>query len=93
MGDVDRKRVTNNFTATGAGDILRVNKNERFSTSVSGFGTATIQFQRRLDGANWRTVESYTADTEKDGIASENMEIRLNCSVHTSGTIVGRLGR
>ena len=93
MSDKERKSVQDTFTGTGAGTALRVDKNERFSISVSGFGTATVQFQRRLDGANWRVIESYTANTEKDGIAPENMEIRLEVSSYTSGTIIGRLGR
>lgn len=89
----NKKRVTSTVTATGTTDALQVDKGERFTISVSGITTATVKFQRCLDGSNWRDVESYTADTEKDGIAAEAMEIRLNCSAYTAGTIVMRLGR
>ena len=88
-----RKSEQSTVTATGATTPLQVQKGERFTLSVSGITSATVAFQRCLDGTNYRTVESYTADTEKDGIAAEDMLIRLNCTVYATGTIVMRVGR
>ena len=95
MSNAERKNVSDDFVATGAGSELSVLKNERFTISVNFDepGVGTIAFERLLDGTNWREVENYTTNTEKDGIAAENMILRLNCTTYTSGTIPGRLGR
>ena len=95
MSNLERDSKSDSFTAAVAGGELFVAKNERFTISAY-FGTpgvGTIAFERNLNGTGWREVENYTTNTEKDGIAAENMIIRLNCTTFTSGTIVGRLGR
>lgn len=83
--------VQNSATGTGAGDTLNARVGD-LNVSVSGFGSATIALQRCLDGTNWRTIESYTSDTEKIATATRPGEKwRLNCTSYSSGTIVMRL--
>ena len=95
MSNLERDSKSDSFTAAVAGGELYVAKNERFTISVNFDtpGVGTIAFERKLDGTAFREVENYTVNTEKDGIAAENMTIRLNCTTFTSGTILGRLGR
>ena len=77
------------------GKIIQLDVGERFTVSVSGTFVATVTFQRRFDGVNWRDVESYTVETEKDGIAAEGHEMRLGIKNgdYTSGTAKCRLGK
>ena len=95
MSNFERDSKSDSFTAQVAGGELFVGKNERFTISVNFDtpGVGTVAFERNLDGTNFYEVENYTVNTEKDGIAAENMIIRLNCTTFTSGTILGRLGR
>lgn len=85
--------VTGTFTATGQSSTMDVE--ETFNVSLSGFGSATVALQRSFDnGSTWKTIESYTADTEKYGTEIETGVIyRLNCTAYTSGTITYRLSR
>lgn len=96
--DAGRQSVSANFTAAAQqSPSLRLDKNERYTVSVfiPGATTGTVELQRLLNGTDWRAVEAgYTASTEKDGIAAENMEIRLACTAFTgAGPIAGRLGK
>ena len=95
MSNLERDSKSDSFTAAVVGGELVVAKNERFTISVNFDtpGVGTIAFERQVDGINFYEVENYTVNTEKDGIAAENMTIRLNCTAFTSGTILGRLGR
>lgn len=45
--------------------------------SVSGVNGHTVEYQRTLDGTNWRTVEEYTADIEKVAQAASCKDHRL----------------
>ena len=76
-------------------DALQIDVGERFTVSVSGTFSATITLQRRFDGTNWRDVETYTVETEKDGLAAEGQEIRLGIATgdFTSGTATCRIGK
>lgn len=81
------------LAATGTGPRITVSKGERFTISATGFGTATVDMLRRLPNESaFTVVEQYTADTDKDGIAAENMELGLDVSAWTSGNIAMRLG-
>lgn len=83
--------ITETFTGTGAGsESIQVTYDGNFTISVSGIGTATIALQRSLDsGTSWKTVESYTADTEKNGYEPDPSALyRFNCTAWTSGTVV-----
>ncbi len=81
--------AANNFT-----DPLSVRPEEGASVSVSGTWSATVHLQHRLDGTNWRDVESYTANTEKVYTAGEGCDVRIGVKTgnFTSGTVVVRLG-
>ena len=74
---------------------VQIDVGERFTVSLSGTFVATITLQRRLDGTNWRDVESYTVPTEKDGLAAEGQEVRLGIKTgdFTSGTAKVRIGK
>ncbi|KKL88868.1 hypothetical protein LCGC14_1920400 [marine sediment metagenome] len=94
MGAI-RKSVTKSITAENVfTDLIQVDKGDTGSISVSGTFVATVTLQRRLDGANWRDIESYTAQTEKDFEVGEGSEIRLGVKTgdYTSGTVEARLG-
>ena len=64
-----------------------------FNVSVSGFGAATVGLERSFDGGtSWRTVESYTSNTDKVGHEPEvGILYRLNATAYTSGPISYRL--
>lgn len=88
-------------TVTAAGQFtaaLALQKGDRFTISLANVGAgSTYTVQRSTDGGvNWRTIKSYTADAEEDGIAGENLEIRLGCPTTFvapgSGQTLCRLG-
>lgn len=86
------------FTSTGDDGQQPVVLVNDFSVSVdftTGSGIGTVQLQRSFDdGATWKTIESYSVDTEKRGFEPEqDVFYRLNASAYTSGTINGRLSR
>jgi len=92
---VPRKSVSKSITAQNVfTDSIQVDKGDAGSISVSGTFVGTVTFQRRLDGVNWRDIETYIAETEKDFEAGEGSEIRLGVKTgdYTSGTIEARLG-
>lgn len=90
----ERKNVSTTFTATGNGESLGVDKENRYTISIAGLsGTgSTIILERLLEGSTWRTYKSYTVDAEEDGIAHENMFIRFRCTF-MAGSIIARLGK
>ena len=73
-------------TITGTGAEAPITLSGVFSLSLRGFGSATVNFERSLDGANWGLVESFSADAEKVGEDTQ-AKYRLNCTAYTSGTI------
>jgi len=89
MSDV----LAGSFTGTGQSDEIGFRGN--FNVSLSGFGTATVSLERSFDsGSTWKTVEEFTADTEKYGFEPEPKVIyRFNCSAYTSGTVAYRLSK
>lgn len=50
---------------------------------VTMAGTATVDLQWKVDDVNWRTIESYTASTQKTFEPRVNVAMRLYCSAHT----------
>ena len=84
-------KITGTFGATGQSDPIVLDGITFLS--LSGFGDATVLLQRSPDeGANWKTVGTYTADAEL-GVIGLGWPFRLNCSVYSSGTIAYTLGR
>lgn len=76
--------VTSNFSGTGQSATLITSKPFNLSLSSSGWGSVTLQ--RRLDGTNWRNVETFTADAERivGEHTTEDVEYRLNCTSYSS---------
>lgn len=76
-------------------DAISVNKGERFTVSVDGTFVATVTYQRRTNGVDWRSAESWTEPVERDGIAAESMEMRLGIPAgqYTSGSAICRIGK
>lgn len=84
--DVDAE---NTFTSA-----LTVAAGQRVAISSSGGATSTtVTLQRRLDGANWRDVQSWVADVEASYQADAACELRLGVKsgAYGSGTQVCRL--
>ena len=46
-------------------------------------GTATVNLQWKVDGTNWRTIESYTA-SDQIVFEAARVPLRLNCSAYTN---------
>lgn len=83
--------VSTTFSATGQSDALPVTKGP-FTLSLSGFGTASVNLERKIDGSNWRVVETFTEDSEMNGFEpSSAAEYRFNCTAFTSGPIAAFL--
>lgn len=79
----------NTFTST-----LAVASGQRVAISSSGGATSTtVTLQRRLDGSNWRDVQSWVADVEATYQADAAAELRLGVKTggFGSGTQVCRL--
>lgn len=96
LNEAGRKNVSASIAGAAQQTAwLQVDKNERYTVSLSGTFSATVEFQRSFDGGvTPLAVESYTAPTEKDGVAGENMLIRLACpTTFVSGPAVARLGK
>ena len=85
--------ITGTFSATGASASAA--RQDDFSISLEGFGTATVQLQKSYDeGATWKVVKSYTADVEELAYEPEGgIKYRLECTAWTSGDIKYRIGR
>lgn len=75
--------VTGSFTGTGQSDTLVATAAD---VSISGGASATVAIQRRI-GGNWVTIESVTGDGERVVDNATGLELRLNCTAYTSGTV------
>lgn len=96
MGTIVRKHVSvtanaeNMFT-----DWLQLDHGNVASISIAGAAfVGTVTLERRLDGVNARSVQTWTADAEKSYVADEGCEIRLGVrtGAYTSGSVDLRLG-
>jgi len=84
--------IEGNITGTGATSNTQLAG--KFNLSLTGFGTATVDLERSIDGGKtWGAVESFTADAQRTGESAGSAHYRLNCTAYTSGTIVYRLSR
>jgi hypothetical protein len=87
-------------TATGAGstittgmihrdpDSLRGNPTTNLPRTlwqIQGISTASVAIQGSIDGTNWITLETYTADDLVEVVMCPYM--RANVTVYTAGTI------
>lgn len=77
-------KITGTFTGTGQSSIV---VGTSADVSISGAASATVGIQRRVDGTNWTTIESITGDGERVVENASGLEMRLNCSAYTSGTV------
>ncbi len=65
-----------------------------FNISISGTWVGTLTLQRRLDGTNWRDVDTFTANIETEWpTKGDHVEWRIGfkTSNYTSGTAVVRI--
>ena len=79
---------TGTFGATGTSTADFISG--KFSLTLSGYGSATVQLQRSFDsGSNWKVVETFTADDEVivEEAVAQGVQYRLECTVYGSGTI------
>ena len=83
--------LTGSFTGAGTSEIFPTLG--YFDVSLSGFGTATVQLERSFDdGASWFLVETMSQNLSKRGYEPKpDVIYRLNCTAHTTGTILYRL--
>ncbi len=92
----DRDKVEESLSAENTfTEILQIDANDRYAVSVSGTFVATVTIQRRFDGVNWHNIESYTVETEKDGIAAAGQQIKIGIlsGDYTSGTALCRISK
>lgn len=73
--------ISGTFTGTGASAGVPCSK---AIIDLTFAGTATVALQWRVDGSNWRTVNSYTASTQIVFDPEVHVEIRLNCTAYTN---------
>lgn len=61
--------------------------------SISGTFSGTVSLQRRFDGANWRTVQTWTAEAEATYMADAGCELRLGFATggYGSGSVAACL--
>ena len=72
--------VSGTFANTGNSDPITSSK---VNLDLTFAGVATVNLQWKVDGTNWRTIESYTSSTQKVFEAAR-VPLRLNCSAHTN---------
>lgn len=91
MADHVKADITAQNTFT---DSLSILPHQRPSLSISGTFDATVTLQRRLDGTNWRDVESWNGEIEPDYLSGYTQDIRLGVKTgnFTSGTAVLYIG-
>lgn len=73
------------FTATGESALVKPHKTDITDlcvVSVTHGGTATVNLEARVDGANWRVVKSYTASATEGYRIVGGETLRLNCTAH-----------
>lgn len=59
-------------------------------SNASFVGTVELQ-RRRVGGATWRTIASYSGPVEETGEMPGNWQARLVVTAYTSGSIVGEI--
>ncbi len=76
-------------------DAVQLNAGQKAAISISGTFSATVTVQRRLDGSNWRDVESFTSAVEKTFSADSGCEIRAGVKTggYSSGTAILLIGK
>lgn len=85
-------KITRTITAQNVfSDALRV-ANKRFSISVYGINGDTVTLQRKEIGApstEWRDVEEYTANAEKnvDSVGAWDWRLGVKSGDYGSGTV------
>lgn len=85
------QRINKSVTAENSfTDWLQTNAGNRLAISISGTFSANVTVQRRLDGANARDIQTFTAPTEQSYICDAGEEVRVGVKTggFTSGTVV-----
>lgn len=86
--------IAGTFTAGGQTSD-RIPIKGRFSLSLSGFGTATIQIRRTFNsGSSFFVIKEYTADVSEIGLEpGSDVEYDLRADSVGAGTITFRLSQ
>ena len=81
--------VQDTFTAP-----LYLHPGARCSISIFGAFTADITLQRKLDGTNWRDVETWSLPIETTYIADQTQNVRIGVKTgdYTTGTVEALIG-
>lgn len=94
INDEQSLNISGTFTATGTSDENFAQDGD-FNLSLSGTFLATVELQRSFDEkSTWVTVDIFTTITEKTGSSSTRNRLnvpvayRLECTTHTSGTVI-----
>jgi hypothetical protein len=61
-----------------------------FDLSITGTWTGKVWLQRSHDGATWKNVESYTANTEETGFAGVDCYYRVGALAGADGITAGK---
>lgn len=86
--EIESKTVSGSFTGTGSSAALTVPSARLVDISLFG-GSGTIQIQRFI-GGNWRVIEEIISSSFAHERMIQNAltrDIRITCTVYTSGTI------
>jgi len=67
-------------------DPISLGKGGYATLSINSLSDSTVTLQRKIDGTNWRDVDTWTADAEEDYYASESQDIRLGVATGDYGT-------
>ena len=87
--------IETTFTSAVPGEGIAVEDSANISLDfTTGSGVGTVILQRSFDeGVTWKptAIATYATDDEERVSTPEPVLYRLNCTVFTSGIIVGRL--
>lgn len=91
-----RNLVTASLTAENTFSVVHdfAFVNPKFNLSISGTWAGTLTLQRRLDGTNWRDVNTYQQNIETEiPTVGDDVRWRIGFKTgdYTSGTAVLRL--
>jgi hypothetical protein len=72
--------ITGTFAGTGSSAAVVAGQ---VAVDLTFAGTATVNAQWQVDGANWRTIAAYTGSSQFL-VETMGLPFRLNCSAHTN---------
>ena len=87
-------KISGSFAGTGSSKAVHLFRHFNLSLRYSQNAVATIELQRSFDsGTTWETTDTFTSSISTIALEPEkNVQYRINCSVHSAGTVDYRLG-